>query len=95
MSVSYACASLSRMTAQTPVPSERKGNRLVRIAARRWPHALVLAGVVVVLFFAAFGFSSNWGAQQWGPFSAWLASGLTLTAVSIALWQAFRAERTD
>ncbi|MES3639878.1 hypothetical protein Q9Q75_25720 [Mycobacterium intracellulare] len=54
--------------------------------------AIVCALLLVLL--AGYGFGQGWGAAQWGPVSAWCASILTFGAVSIALWQAFRSERS-
>lgn len=50
--------------------------------------AAVIFGATTLLVLAVLagsGAGHSWGAAQWGPVSAWLASGLTLAAVVVAL----------
>jgi hypothetical protein len=58
-------------------------------------HSLYYTGVVLAMVAAGllgFGLAKKWGAQQWGSYADWIVGGLTLGAVSVALWQAFRGE---
>ena len=48
---------------------------------------MVLAG------FFGYGITLKWGADQWGPFSEWVAGALTLAAVVVALRESLRGQR--
>lgn len=69
-----------------------KGKRVTRWFAQHWPHAIVAVAALLALSFLALGLISKWGAQQWGSYADWVVGGLTLAAVTVALWQAFRGE---
>ncbi|QZY44872.1 MULTISPECIES: hypothetical protein [Mycolicibacterium] len=51
----------------------------------------IAIAVLLLTFTIGFGFMQGWGASQWGPFSEWLASAVTLAAVVVALREAARA----
>jgi hypothetical protein len=57
-------------------------------ATQRWTIALCFAGGLALGGLVAYGLMSRWGADQWGPFAAWLSGLATLAAVIVALRQA-------
>lgn len=63
------------------------------VVLKRWRHGVVVVGVLVTAFFLGHGIEAHWGAGQWGPYSAWVAGGLTLAAVSVALSESVRTHR--
>jgi hypothetical protein len=81
------------MTERAPVPTRDKDNRLVHFVGRYWPRGLALGAAIGAVSFGAFGFTEQWGAQQWGPYSEWLAGGATLAAVVVALRESFKGDR--
>lgn len=56
-----------------------------------WIIVPATVGALVSILLTGYGFGQGWGSAQWGPVSAWFSGVLTFGAVSIALWQAFRA----
>jgi hypothetical protein len=64
-----------------------------KFVSKRWPIIVGLVGVGAVVFFTGVGFGQQWGAPQWGPFSEWVAGGLTLAAVVVALRESLRGQR--
>lgn len=69
------------------------GTRVAEFAARRWPHALILATVLASVFFLAFRLAAHWGSSQWGSYGQCVGSAFTLAAVVIALREALRGQR--
>ena len=62
------------------------------VTAWSWRTASAATAAALLLIFAiGFGFGQGWDSSQWGPFSEWLASALTLAAVVVALREAARA----
>lgn len=78
----------------TQVVNDRP-NCIVRAFRFVKAHSLYYSGVVLAMVaagFLGFGLAKKWGTQQWGSYADWIVGGLTLAAVSVALWQAFRGE---
>lgn len=67
-------------------------DRVVAFGARRWPHALILAVVLVSVYFLAYGLTVHWGASQWGSYGQCAGSALTLAAVVVALRESLRGQ---
>jgi len=59
-----------------------------------WLAVVGVIALLAVIFAVGFGFGERWGAPQWGPFSEWLAGGLTLNAVVVALRESLRGQRS-
>ena len=83
---------------QPPLPGETRAKTTSHTPGvplvPQW--SLIAAGILGALsliFVTGFGFGQSWGASQWGPFSAWLSSGLTFAAVVVALRGAALARR--
>lgn len=72
---------------------EGVGNRVAGFASRRWPHALILATVLVSVFFLVYGLAAHWGSSQWGSYGQCVGSGLTFAAVVVALRESFKGDR--
>jgi hypothetical protein len=70
-------------------------NRALNDGSRRlwWAIALGCVGGAVLGFIVVYGLTKKWGAEQWGPFAAWLSGALTLAAVVAAIRQAVIAQR--
>lgn len=72
---------------------KRVVNWAAGFAARRWPHALILATVFVSAFFLTYGLAAHWGSSQWGSYGQCVGSASTFVAVVIALREALRGQR--
>lgn len=77
---------------QPPAERVKRRQLIIGWVRRRWALLTIVSAAMVVAFIVGFGIAAGWGSSQWGPLSAWVASALTLSAVSIALWQAFRSQ---
>lgn len=64
-----------------------------RSGAQRWVIVACFGGGLGFGGLVAYGLMSRWGADQWGPFAAWLSGAATLAAVVVALRQASAARR--
>jgi hypothetical protein len=60
---------------------------------RHWVRGVTLLITLVAVFFLAYGLAAGSGSGQWGPYSAWVASALTLGAVGIALRETFKGDK--
>jgi hypothetical protein len=81
---------------QSEDTTEKQPGHLVRMARFISAHRLYYSGVVLAMVLAGFfgfGVTRRWGADQWGPFSEWVAGALTLAAVVVALRESLRGQR--
>jgi hypothetical protein len=73
------------------------GRRNTRFLGLWWPTArrdvAIFTASAIGASLITVGYTHQWGAQQWGPLSAWVAGLLTVTAVWVALREAGRGRR--
>ena len=60
---------------------------------RHWARGVTLLIALLAVFFLAHGLAAGWGSGQWGPYSEWVASAVTLGAVGIALRESFKGDK--
>lgn len=66
------------------------------VKQRKWLIAIGVGGfiaITAVLVFVIIGLQQHWGNAQFGPLATWVAGGLTLAGLGVALEQSARARR--